>query len=862
MKKTFFRILLTLFVPILSATAVFPQQLFYENGNPSRPAVLGYGSQSRPVIDLAGEWKYSLDNGVTWGNVRIPAAANYTGKIVYRRSFTVSESSVRNHSYTFVSYGMNYAADVYVNETFIGRHEGGYTSFEYHIPDNVIQVGAENVVRVVVDNRLDVRSTFPPRPQVSGWKNYNGIVRDVFIEATPKLWIDDLNVAVESIEPKAVKLLVTALVSAKDLAELPQLSGRSLQLSAELTEVTGGTVIGKPVMVNVSPVSGGSTTVQISLTVPNAKLWSPDAPELYSVAVSLRSVEGKKDSLIDASAVTTGIRTVTKEKQTLLFNGASLTLRGVVWVEDSEPFGSAVSYEAMERDVALIKNLGANTVRIAYHAPHPFFLQLCDRYGLLALEEIPNVEIPAAVIEQEDVRALAVNALKETIQRDRFNPSVIAWGLGEASAYAKDINASTLSLLQQTAKATDDRLTYTIVRGPEDPAASITDIAAISFPTTDVKTFRERLQDFKEANAKKPLIVAGYGRPSEPENRNGYSDPNSQEAQARYILQRYGIIRDAGLAGSMVFAFSDYRSDRPVLSVKPLRPDLHTIGLVEMGRQKKAGYDVVHSVYHDQKVSALPIGTYVPPSPYVYVIIGVVLLVGFAWLWNSNRRYRESTRRAMLNSYNFFADIRDQFTIPLFHTTITAVIIAVTFSVIISSILHHFRTNAALDYVLSHLLSDEVKRVVIRMSWDPILSVGYLTGAMSAWFIVLTFGIQLFAMMARVKIRLFHSYSIAIWSALPWSFFIPVGMILYRVLESEPYVPWVLGLVAVVSFWVYLRTLKGISVIYHVYTPKMYMIGMTALLIAAGGLYAYTDYATAFTAYAEFFAARVLPFVH
>ena len=148
------------------------------------------------------------------------------------------------------------------------------------------------------------------------------------------------------------------------------------------------------------------------------------------------------------------------------------------------------------------------------------------------------------------------------------------------------------------------------------------------------------------------------------------------------------------------------------------------------------------------------------------------------------------------------------------------------------------------------------------MAWDPLLSIGYLTGVMSLWFILLTVFIQIFAKIARVKIRMFHSYSIAVWTALPWAFFIPVGMILYRVLQSESYVPWVMGLVAFMSVWTYFRTLKGISVIYHVYTPKMYMIGSVFVLVVSGSVYAYFDYAYSLTAYAEFFASRILPFVN
>ncbi len=861
MNKLLFPLSFYLFVSLLTVTPLFSQQLFLENGAPSHPEVLGFASSTRTVIDLNGTWEYSLDNGISWRTVKIPAAADYEGKIVYRRKFKATDRLISDNRFTFVSYGINHRVEIYINETFVGRHEGGHTSFSLTIPENLIQIGDENVIRLAVNNTLDFRSTFPPRQQVRGWKNYNGLLRDLFIVAEPTVRIDKANVVVEAIEPKAVKLLVSVQLTAEE-SRLAMLSGKNFELSAEVLENSSGLSVGKPVIVPVTLASGSETSAQISVAVPSAKLWSPDTPDLYSVNIRLSVVEGKKDSLIDERSLITGIRTLTKDKTRLLLNGAPVSLRGVVWIEDSERYGSALTYEAMEKDVALIKNLGANAVRIGFHPPHPFFLQLCDRYGLLAMVEIPNFEIPAKILEQENYRTAMTDYLTSVIERDKYNPSVIAWGLGEGFGASTDAERNIATALQRTAKSLDDRPTYVVSRGGNDPALMAADIAAISFPNVDVRTLRTRLTAFKELHAKKPVIVAGYGRSAEDQNKNGYSDPHSQEAQARNIQQKFSAIKEADIAGSMVAAFNDFRSDRPILSVPPVLPEVQTIGLVAMDRQKKVSYDIVHSLYHQQKVSALPIGTFVPETPYLYVAIGLALLIVAAWLVNGNRRFRESTRRAIFNSYNFFADIRDQFTLPLFHTTITAAIIAVTVAVIFSSILHHYRTDVVLDYLLSHFLSDDLKNIVIAMAWNPLVSIIYISGALIGWFILLTLFIQLFAMAVRVKIRWFHSYSIAVWTALPWAFFIPVGMILYRVMESEPYVPWVMTLVVLMSVWVYVRTLKGISVIYHIYTPKMYMAGIVFLFVLFGGLYAYFDYANALTSYAEFFVSRIFPFVH
>ena len=421
--------------------------------------MLGHSSATRSIIDLAGEWNYSLDDGITWKKVKVPSAANYEGKILFRKKFLVELETVTHCAFKFVSYGMNYQTEVYINENFVGKHEGGYTSFELPIPDNIIQVGAENIIRVVVDNTLNQKSTFPPRAQVSGWKNYGGITRDIFIVAAPRLWVDDVNVAIEAIEPKAIRLLVTASVSAKEAELTKLLENKTIQLSAEVGETASGVVIGKPFVVPVNPQPNDNVAAQVSVVIPNPKLWSPETPDLYSIKVSLSATDGKRDSLIDETAITTGIRTFIKDKNVLLFNGAPVELRGVLWVEDSKEHGSAVTYEEMERDVALIKNLGVNTVRVAFHPPHPFFIQLCNRYGLFVLEEIPNYEIPSSLLEDENYRFLMENYLKEVIQRDKHNPSIIAWGLGDGSGVSEDI----LSNLQRAAKSVDDRLTYYVV---------------------------------------------------------------------------------------------------------------------------------------------------------------------------------------------------------------------------------------------------------------------------------------------------------------------------------------------------------------------------------------------------------------
>ena len=110
--------------------------------------------------------------------------------MTFRRSFTLNEELLKEYAFKFVALGINYDCEIYINEVFVGKHVGGYTSFEFEIPDDALQIGQENTIKVVVSDRLNARNTLPLWKQIWGWKNYGGILRDVYLLATPKLWID------------------------------------------------------------------------------------------------------------------------------------------------------------------------------------------------------------------------------------------------------------------------------------------------------------------------------------------------------------------------------------------------------------------------------------------------------------------------------------------------------------------------------------------------------------------------------------------------------------------------------------------------------------------------------------------------
>ncbi len=830
-----------------------------ESGHPTlRGLDVGYQPESptRTRIDLSGEWQYSTNDGGDWYPVRIPASMDYVGRMIFKRTVTISDSLLPASSFKFVSFGANHDCEVYVNDVYVGRHIGGYTSFELDIPDDALQVGSENTVKVVVTNVLTGRTTIPIRKEVWGWRNYGGLIRDVFLVATPRTWIDqlhtrtvfdpasgsgrvDLNVVVANkTVPGADSVLVTSGLT-------------PVMLSIDLLDRFSGALVAQLASgpLEVSP--NKNLPARLELPVPNAKAWSPDHPELYLLRATLLRVDGKTRTRLDETTQNIGFSDVRISGRDLVVNGERTTLRGVVWQEDSPVYGASLTYEQMEKDVVLIKSLGANAIRFAFHPPHPYMLNLCARYGLYALEEIPVWNVAAEVLADDAYQSLAETMAREMVERDQSKPAVIAWGVGTEFDSADDRAAQFVRRLRNAIHALDPRpVYYGTSMAQNDVCASAADITALVVPPVDLKTFRRILSDWKKANPSKPLWVLGYGKEVDQQNRNGYSDPMSQEAQARFFLQYYGALKEAGASASFISSFADWRGDRPVLTVDEADRTIAPLGLVSERRDRRLAYEMVRSLYNDEKITALPAGSHRPGFPIAHVLTGLFVIILVGYQYGYNRRFSEGFKRALLRSYNFFADLRDLRTVSAFHTLLLAGAISLTAAGLTASVLYHYRTDHIFDAVLTFfILWDPLKEQIIWVTWHPFGGIIALTGAYFLAGIVLALLIKIVGMILRTRATLFHVYSVSVWGAAPLIFLSPLAMSLFKIMENPAYIVPSLAIVAAFLLWSIMRILKGLSVVFEANALRTYLGGLVLLLVTCGGIGAYYDSAYALGSY-------------
>jgi hypothetical protein len=850
------------FIALLSSafSSGSAQYSFLENGAPlNRGSDSGYmlDTPTRIKIDLSGTWDYAVDGGPS-GTVRVPSAYDFRGRVVFQRGVELTKEQLDQFRFHIVMLGVNHAAEVAVNGEFVTSHSGGYTSFMESLPRNALQIGRDNAIRVTVNNELDARTTFPIRPSAWGLRNYGGITRDVYLLGTPPLYIRDAVVKSELSENGAsAKVTVSVTADGSDSLTAASASegvkGAASGFFFEVLDKMSGALVARSPFVPLIRKGNEWDEAAAGVVMQNPRVWSPETPDLYLVKCYLAHVVAKEQQVVDEYDVAAGIRRIGVTGDHLQLNGRRLQIKGVCWYEDSPGRGSAMTYEEREKDVALIKTLGANLIRFMDHPPHPYMLNLCDRYGILAMEEIPLVQTPGAVLGSDAYADLAAATVREMILRDRNHPSVMAWGLGDEIQAAHPAARPFIQTLVRLARTLDGRLLYCAVLPGADSCTSLMDIAALSMNTQEMKTFRSEVELWREAHRHQPLVVVKTGTEVQTENRNGYSDPLSQEAQARFYLQRFDVLKSIDCDGGIVWSFDDWKGDRPSLTVRSGDPWMHTQGLVNAGREKRLAFEAVRSIFHGEKFVALPAGNHSNSAPIIYVLAGFVLLVGIAYAYNTSRRFRESLNRSVLNSYNFFADVRDQRIVAPWHSTLLGAVVSLAVAIAVSGILFRFRDSMLLDASLSYLLvRDAAKTAAVTLIWNPLRFIGVAALLVFLLLLLVALIVRLLRAFVRAQIYAYHAYTVTMWSTAPLLLLVPVGMVLYRVLDSSVYVIPAFVLIAVLCAWVFLRLLKGISIIMDVLPLKVYCAGLLSVAAVCALAYAYYDYTQSAPMYLSF----------
>lgn len=379
--------------------------------------------------------------------------------------------------------GIMLVGDVYLNGQRVGGTDYGYLGFDIDL-SKLLKWGQVNEIIVKADTG---------KPNNSRWYTGGGLFRDVNLIVTDKnLYFPRHPLFIRTVNNKEIKIRANILNLQK--TKKPQIPVEVKILNAE----------GKVVTLQKSDLHFNAKWRDReyelpSISLEDAKLWSPDSPYLYTAEVTLYDNEG---NIADQIREPFGIRTIEMNPEKgLLVNGKKVLLKGYANHHTLGALGAAAYPRAIEKRLKLMKEFGMNHIRTSHNPYSEDFLKLCDKYGILVVDELYDKWLTQYAGGRVEWESLWQKDIPEWVKRDRNHPSVILWSLGnELQQYSNlpfnDWGVTAYKLQKELLHRYDDTRLTTVAMHPRYRNLETDSIPADLAVATEVNSYNYRYMYF------------------------------------------------------------------------------------------------------------------------------------------------------------------------------------------------------------------------------------------------------------------------------------------------------------------------------------------------------------------------------
>ncbi len=380
-----------------------------------------YNDSTWRLLDLPHDW--SIEGQLS------PSLASCTGYLPggigwYRKHFEITDTADRHYIYFEGAYNRS---KVYLNGHLLGERPNGYSSFMYDMTPYLHE--GDNVLAVEIDHS---------RYADSRWYTGSGIYRDVWIVSSPETHISQWGVGYETVRLTDRKAEIKVNVSVDN----PDSADGRLTVKARLLDASG----------NVKATSSQRVTdgqCELKLNLRDPKRWDLNTPYLYTLETSLYA--GNKR--IDGTTTTVGLRELKFDPDKgFALNGNWMKVKGVCLHHDAGTLGAVVPEEVWERRLRNLKAIGVNAIRCSHNPQAPVFYDLCDRLGLLVMDEASdewefpkrkwikgwNTGTPGFDGSYDFFEEWIERDVTDMVRRDRNHPSIFLWSVGNEVDYPND----------------------------------------------------------------------------------------------------------------------------------------------------------------------------------------------------------------------------------------------------------------------------------------------------------------------------------------------------------------------------------------------------------------------------------------
>lgn len=828
---------------IFSVSESFSQIKIYErNTVDSNAKGLFLSGEKRVKFDLNGKWNFSLDEGNVYSEVIVPNCYTFEGTVFYKRNFSIPDSMFNKYSFLLVAEGINYESEIKINNLFVAKTIGGARSFVIPLEENLLK--GQNEINIKVNNALNNLYSIPLANQINYARNYGGINKDIYIIAVPKVYIYENYYSVKFDSENTVKITANIEINSENLSEI-KTESKELSVRTKLYKRNGNDEIGESAPIKINIEDFQSVNIINEFSVKNINPWSPENPELYIIKTVIQNSSNK---IIDEVTSEIGFTNVKFQKENIFVNGKVINLNGINYYEDSPRFGSALDYGEVEFDLKKIKEYGFNCIRVPGKPAHPFIVNACNRIGLFLMQEIPFNEVPQRVLRDNNYSTSAIDYLETIIKRDKYSPAVICWGIGnnfdvtcsQAFNYVKNIKDAVLKI--------DSRPVYYTTRNiTNDICSELIDLKGINFTSGSFESVQNYVNELKTASKQNPvLFISSYGISVNNENRNGFGDRHSVEAQAKFLSETYKTVNKTFFA-NFISSYSDWNAEYPLNMQLNSNPYLKTDGIFDFYREPKLSSSIIKRLINGQGYQKIPEGSgeiQHKDNYFVFIITGLVSMFFFVFLLGKLRYFKQNLIKSLISPKNFLYFVKEQMLIAAYRNIILNFFIAFSLGLFFSSILYLYRESLNLDILLSSVFTDpDTKMNISYVINSPVNLLLLISVAVYMKIIFITFLAFLFNAFFIKKSHFNTIYTVTVWSFVPFLIFLVLGTVIYKLSgESSGFITVSLILFVLIYLYSYVKLFHGYKVIFELSSFKAFLYGITLFLFVHIVSFAYFYY--------------------
>jgi beta-galactosidase len=452
--------------------------------------------------DWSIEGEFSEDHPATIGGGALPGGIGW-----YRKSFSLSEEDSIRH--IFIDFdGVYMDSKVWINGQLLGNRPNGYISFRYDLTPFLNYGDNINVIAVRVDNSLQPNSR---------WYSGSGIYRNVWLVKTHDVHVDHWGTYITTPHVNELSADIKILTTIKNESD-------------ETGEVVLKTIIyspdGQKVASDVSDIkieAGETGDLEQDMTISKPTLWSLEDPELYTAVSQVLN----DNQMSDEYTTTFGIRYFEFDPVNgFSLNGQAVKINGVCNHHDLGCLGAAINVRALERQIEILKGMGCNGIRTAHNPPAPELLDLCDKMGIIVMDEVFDMwkknKSPHDYARFWD--EWHEKDLVDFMKRDRNHPSIFIWSIGNEILEQWDTTGIRMVQdLYHMTKMVDDTRPITTGNNPPSPGNNLTkpmilDLMGYNYAHKEYENFPETYpgQKFIATETVSGLATRGhYDMPSD-----------------------------------------------------------------------------------------------------------------------------------------------------------------------------------------------------------------------------------------------------------------------------------------------------------------------------------------------------------